>query len=219
MSVKAVLFDMDGVLLDSEPLHDKINEDIYAALGINIDKSTVNEFIGRVSSERWTTLKERYSLKPSVDELNDWQWRDLVAALPDSGVGPSAGLDILLGFLREEKIRATIASSSRRAFVEAVIDHLELRDHMSGYTCGEESARCKPAPDIFLLAARKLGVDPRECLVIEDSCAGVRAAKAAGMYTVGYINPTSEGQDLSEADVTVDKLQDVCRILSELNGK
>lgn len=217
MPVTVVLFDMDGVLLDSEPFHDKVNEDIYKALGIVVDKADVNEFIGRTSNHRWTCLKERFHLARSVDELNNWQWKALIEELPDSGVGASVGLDMLLVFLKQNNVRASIASSSRNTFVEAVMDHLGLHEAMEGYTCGDEVANCKPAPDIFLLAAQKMGVDPAQCLVIEDSAAGVSAARAAGMYTVGYDNPTSEGQDLSLADVTVKNLSDICGIISTLN--
>jgi beta-phosphoglucomutase len=217
MSVSVVLFDMDGVRVDSEPFHDKVNEDIYKTLGIVVDKADVNEFIGRTSNHRWTSLKERYHLNQTVDALNDWQWKALVEQLPDSGIGPSDGLDTLLAFLKQNNIRASVASSSRSTFVEAVMDHLDLHKDMEGYTCGDEVENCKPAPDIFLLAAHKMDVDPSLCLVIEDSAAGVSAAKAAGMYAVGYDNPTSEGQDLSQADVTVKNLADICGILSALN--
>jgi len=217
MPITAVIFDMDGVLLDSEPFHDKVNEDIYRELGIVVDKADVNEFIGRTSNHRWMCLKERFHLAQTVDELNDWQWKALVEELPDSGVGASDGLDTLLAFLKQNRIRASIASSSRNTFVEAVMDHLDLHEAMEGYTWGDEVENCKPAPDIFVLAASKMRVDPAQCLVIEDSAAGVSAAKAAGMYAVGYDNPTSEGQDLSLADVTVRNLAEVSGIISTLN--
>lgn len=217
MTIKAVLFDMDGVLLDSEPLHEVINSEIYRELGIVVDDKLVSDFVGRTSNDRWKKIIERFGLDRTVEELNDWQWTALINALPASGLGPSSGLDKLTAYLRENNIRATVASASKESFVEAVIDHLDLRSIMTGATTGDEVTHCKPAPDIFLLAAEKLGADPSECMVIEDSSAGVRAGKAAGMYTVGYENPTSPGQDVSVADVTVDNLADVVEILSKLN--
>jgi len=216
--IKAVLFDMDGVLLDSEPLHVKINSEIYRELGIVVDDTMVSEFVGRTSNDRWTRIIDRFHLKNTVEELNDWQWTALIAALQDSGLRPSEGLDVLLAFLKENHIRATIGSASKGTFVEAVIDYLQLRSDMEGSTTGDEVIHCKPSPDIFLLAAKKLGVNPSQCLVIEDSSAGVSAGKAAGMYVVGYDNPTSPGQDLSKADKTVTNLAAVCKILSELNA-
>lgn len=216
MPIKAVLFDMDGVLLDSEPLHVVINSEIYKDLGITIDQDLINEFVGRTSSERWKRIKAKFGLEHTVEQLSDRQWNALIKALQDSELRSSAGLDTLLAYMKENGIRATIASASAGSFVEAVIEYLGLRDVMEGATTGDEVVHCKPAPDIFLLAAQKLGVPPSECLVIEDSSAGVRAGKAAGMFTVGYKNPTSPGQDLSPADTVVDNLADICAILADL---
>ena len=207
---------MDGVLLDSEPLHVQINSEIYRELGIIVDDMLVSEFVGRTSKDRWTRIINKFNLKNTADDLSDRQWSRLIEALNGSGIGPSAGLDVLLACLRKAGIRCTIASASTGIFVEAVIDYLKLRDDMEGSATGDEVINCKPAPDIFLLAARKLGVAPSDCMVIEDSSAGVAAGKAAGMYVVGYKNPTSPGQDLSMADVTVDNLADVCGILTKL---
>jgi len=216
MPIRAVLFDMDGVLLDSEPLHVVINSEIYKDLGISIDQDLINQFVGRTSSERWKRIKAKFGLEHTVEQLSDRQWNALIKALQDSELRSSAGLDTLLAYMNVNGIRATIASASAGSFVEAVIDYLDLRDVMEGATTGDEVVNCKPAPDIFLLAAQKLGVPPSECLVIEDSSAGVRAGKAAGMFTVGYKNPTSPGQDLSPADTVVDNLADICAILTDL---
>lgn len=217
MTIKAVLFDMDGVLLDSEPLHEVINSEIYRELGISVDAKLVSEFVGRTSNDRWKRIIERFSLDRTVEELNDWQWTALIHALPKSGLGPSDGLDKLTSYLKENNIKATVASASKESFVEAVIDYLDLRSIMTGATTADEVTHCKPAPDIFLLAAEKLGAAPSECIVIEDSSAGVRAGKAAGMFTIGYKNPTSLGQDVSSADVTVDNLAEAVQILEKLN--
>jgi len=218
MPVKAVLFDMDGVLLNSEPLHDDTNLEILRDLGVEADRSITDPYVGRTSEALWGDLRERFQLGLSIEELMDRQWETNIRALPHSGIGPSAGLDDLLQYLKEHHIRATVASSSRGTFVASVLEHLQIRDFMEGYTCGEEVEHSKPAPDIFLLAAEKMHVSPSECMVIEDSSAGVRAGKAAGMFTVGYANPTSEGQDVSVADVVVHHLADVRRILDEKNS-
>jgi len=215
MTVKAVLFDMDGVLLDSEPFHDETNLVLLRKFGIDADKSVTNPYIGRTSTELWTALKERFGLSATVEELIEEQWATNIRNLPSSGIGRSEGLDTLLAFLRENKIRSTVASSSRRGFVEAVLEHLKLASYMEGYTCGEEAERSKPEPDIFLLAARKLGVRPEECVVIEDSTAGVRAGLAAGMFTIGYANPTSDGQNVSPADAVITHLADAIPIIRE----
>lgn len=213
MTVKAVLFDMDGVLLDSEPFHDETNLVLLRKYGVEADKSVTNPYIGRTSLELWMALKERFHLPATVEELIEEQWATNIRNLPSSGIGRSEGLDALLAFLSENGIRSTVASSSRRGFVEVVLDHLKLSSYMEGYTCGEEVKKSKPEPDIFLLAAGKLGVLPEECVVIEDSTAGVRAGLAAGMFTIGYINPTSDGQDVTPADQVVRHLADAVAVI------
>ncbi len=215
MTVKAVLFDMDGVLLDSEPFHDETNLVLLRKYGVDADKSVTNPYIGRTSVELWTALKERFHLPVTVEELIEEQWATNIRNLPSSGIGRSEGLDSLLAFLSENGIRSTVASSSRRGFVEVVLEHLKLESYMEGYTCGEEVKKSKPEPDIFLLAAQKLGVRPEECVVIEDSTAGVRAGLAAGMFTIGYLNPTSDGQDVTPADQVVKHLADAVQVIRE----
>lgn len=217
MRIQAVIFDMDGVLLDSEPFHDETNLSILRSYGIEADRSVTNPYIGRTGEALWAGLKASYpQIETSVQDLINLQWDINVKNIGKSGIGPSEGLSELLAYLERVGIRATVASSSKRAFVEAVLDHLMIRSKMEGFTTGEEVAKSKPAPDIFLLAAEKLGVAPEACLVIEDSTAGVRAGKTAGMFTVGYLNPTSDGQDISAADVVVTRLIDTIGVIKRL---
>lgn len=161
---------------------------------------------------------EKYDLPADIEELIDEQWRLTVRALPGSGIRASEGLGELLEYIRNKNILASVASSSRNDFVEAVFDHLGLWPHMEAYTGGREIRNGKPDPEIYLLAAKKIGIDPGNCLAVEDSTAGVMSSKAAGMFTVGYKNPTSEGQDVSAADRVVTNLSEICALLDELNA-
>src|ERR1035437_2184734 len=133
MTIRAVLFDMDGVLLDSEPLHSQINSEIYRKLGITVNNLMEHEFIGRSSSERWKAIIDHFHLRQSVEELNDLQWRLLVDALYVSGIQPSKGLKNLLSFLKKHNFRSSVASSSKAVFVEAVMDYLDIRSDTEGY--------------------------------------------------------------------------------------
>lgn len=216
--IQAVIFDMDGVLLDSEPLHDETNLEILRSFGIEADKSVTNPYVGRTSEALWSAMIEKYELPADIEELINEQWRLTVRALPGSGIRASEGLDELLNYIRDKNILASVASSSRNDFVEAVFDHLGLWPHMEAYTGGREIRHGKPDPEIYLLAAKKIHIDPICCLAVEDSTAGVMSAKTAGMFTVGYKNPTSEGQDVSGADRVISSLTEICALLDELNA-
>lgn len=217
--IKAVVFDMDGVLLDSEPLHDRTNIEILKSYGINADASVTDPFVGRTSEALWTELKGIYHISDSVEELIERQWSMNIKALPSSEIEASKGLEDVLAYILENELSASVASSSRGDFVQAVFDHLNLWPFMEAYTSGQEIEHGKPAPDIYILAARKIGVRAEECLAVEDSTAGVRSAKAAGMITVGYRNPTSQGQDVGMADYVVDCLSDICNIIDKINSR
>lgn len=218
-SIEAVIFDMDGVLLDSEPLHDRVNLKILEDYGIRTDKSVTNPYVGRTSEALWNGMIEMFGLPEKAERLIARQWEMVISELPVSGITESDGLTGLLAEIERKGLRASVASSSRIAFVRAVFDHLKLWDWMESYTGGEEVQNGKPAPDIYLKAAEKLGIPPERCLAVEDSTAGILSAKTAGMITVGYKNPTSEGQDVSSADYTVRSLWGIQTILDELTGE
>lgn len=215
--IRAIIFDMDGVLLDSEPLHDQTNIEILKSYGIEADASVTDPFVGRTSEALWTEMKAIYSLPDTVEALIARQWSMNIKALPSSGIVASKGLEDILAFALARELSLSVASSSRGDFVEAVFDHLNLWPFMEAYTSGMEIDHGKPAPDIYLLAAQKISMPVEECLAVEDSTAGVKSAKAAGMITVGYRNPTSQGQNVDHADYVVDSLSDICDIIDKIN--
>lgn len=211
--IGAVLFDMDGVLLDSEPLHDIVVSEVCRKFGRDVDRSELGQYVGTSSLEMWTEMRLDFDIDADVDTLVNMQWETIIEMLDTSGIGPSVGLIELMEELYERGVYMAIASSSREDFIEAVMDHLGIRKYISEVTQGFEVEHGKPEPDIYLLAAKKAGVLPANCLVIEDSTAGVGAGVAAGMYTIGYDNPTSNGQDIAKADMIVDSLTEIMDIV------
>ncbi|HAU51577.1 MAG TPA: phosphatase, partial [Clostridiales bacterium] len=211
--ISAVIFDMDGVLLDSEPYHDQTTTSILESYGAKGAYEAIRPYVGRSSADLWAAMKVKYDIPASVEDLIELQWKKNVAGIPDSGLERSEGLTELLDFCHEKDIHIAVASSSRRDYVEAVFDHLNLWPYVEVFATGEEVENGKPMPDIFLLAATRLDVDPERCLVIEDSTAGVQAGRMAGMYTIGYDNPTSGGQNVNAADVVIKSLNEVPKII------
>ena len=215
--ISAVIFDMDGVLLDSEPYHDQTTTSILESYGAKGAYEAIRPFVGRSPEDMWAAMKIKYDIPASVEDLVELQWKKNVSGLSDSGLERSEGLSELLEFCHKKGIRVAVASSSRQDFMEAVFDHLDLWKYVEVFASGSEVENGKPMPDIFLLAATRLDVDPERCLVVEDSTAGVQAGRMAGMYTIGYDNPTSGGQNVNAADVVVKSLGEVPKIIEQLS--
>ena len=215
--ISAVIFDMDGVLLDSEPFHDETTTSILESYGAKGAYEAIRPYVGRSSADLWAAMKAKFDIPASVEDLVELQWKKNVAGIPDSGLVRSEGLTELLEFCRQKGIHVAVASSSRQDYVEAVFDLLNLWPEVEVFASGAEVKNGKPMPDIFLLAATRLDIDPERCLVIEDSTAGVQAGRMAGMYTVGYDNPTSGGQNVSAADVVIKSLTEVPKIIEQLS--
>jgi len=164
----------------------------------------------------WEDLVVRFSLPSTSEELLDLYWKTIIDELKISGIQASEGILVLLENLRASKIVTAVASSSRRDFILAVMDYIGIAGYMDEIVDGFSIKNGKPAPDIYLEAARRLGVKSDECLVIEDSTNGINAGKNAGMKVVGYDNPTSLGQSMERADYVVKRLVQVVDIIQEL---
>ncbi len=215
--ISAVIFDMDGVLFDSEPYHDQTTTSILESYGAKGAYEAIRPYVGRSPEDMWAAMKTKYDISASVEDLVELQWKKNIAGLKDSGLERSEGLSELLEFCHNKGIRVAVASSSRQDFMEAVFDHLDLWKYVEVFASGSEVENGKPMPDIFLLAATRLDIDPERCLVVEDSTAGVQAGRMAGMYTIGYDNPTSGGQNVNAADVVVKSLAEIPKIIEQIS--
>jgi HAD superfamily hydrolase (TIGR01509 family) len=205
--MKAVIFDLDGVLIDSEPLHAMADNQLLIESGICVPDNYFDRFVGVTNRDMWEVIKKDYSLKPSIEELMQLQMPLKLKLLDEIDFKPIHGIIELLEDLKRKDIPMAIASSSPRQFIEKVIEKIGLRKYFTIWVSGEEVERSKPAPDIFLKAAGLLNVNPIECIVIEDSSSGTIAAKRAGMKCIGYRNPNSGNQDLSKADLIIDVIK------------
>ncbi|MEW9699449.1 HAD family hydrolase [Paenibacillus sp. SI8] len=207
--MKAFIFDMDGVIIDSEPIHFEVDVKTMAYLGVNIHQEQLEKYVGMTNPEMWRLIKQEYKLANPVDEIIDYQLSTKIALLKNLQIEPIEGIPELLQTLRNHQIPIAIASSSPRKFIEEVLAKFGLSNHFACVVSGEEVNEGKPAPDVYLETAKILGVDPAHCVVLEDSKNGVSAAKAAGMTCIGYINPNSGNQNLSVADWVVDAVKDI----------
>ena len=204
----AVLFDMDGVIFDSEPIHERIFIEFAKELGFTLPPEEYRELIGTSSVSQWSLMKERYQLDGSPQDLSDAKMELYKTFLGASqGLLPIPGICELLDTLTAHAVPFALASSNTTDVVDATLNAIGLNDILTIRIGGNDAKHAKPAPDIFLLAANRLGISPEACVVIEDSTNGVRAAKRANMRCIGFENPNSPGQDLSEADIRLSSLE------------
>jgi HAD superfamily hydrolase (TIGR01509 family) len=207
--MKAVIFDLDGVLIDSEPLHALADIQLLKESGISVPSNYFERFVGLTNKAMWGEIKKDYDITLSVEELIDLQMPMKLEMFQKFDYQPVSGIVELLERIKKMGIPMAIASSSPREFIEAVIEKIEIKQYFTKWLSGEEVAHSKPEPDIFLKVSELLNVDPHECIVIEDSTSGIIAAKRAGMTCIGYKNINSGNQDLSAADFIVDKIEEI----------
>lgn len=209
--IKCIIFDMDGVLVNTEPLHYRIWKQVFAERGVDIQYDKYAACIGSTADYLYNLILRWYGKDFRCDRTISMRFRELKNELiQKEGIPAVKGSPEAVRKLHERGWRLAVASSSPMTFIELCTQKIGISDCFELLFSGENVPHPKPAPDTFLHAAAQLGVPPRECLVVEDSCNGTRAAKAAGMYCLGLRNPDSGNQDLSAADEIIDSLAELC---------
>lgn len=207
--LKAFIFDMDGVIIDSEPLHYEVDIEIMKYFGHEIQHEYLDQYVGMTNPEMWKHIREDFQMIQSVEEIIERQLARKISALRALEIEPIEGIRQLIADIKSKGLLVGIASSSPRVFIEEVVSKFGIADQFDCIVSGEEVPAGKPAPDVYLEAAKELGVHPADCLVLEDSRNGIIAAKAAGMRCIGYVNLNSGNQDLSQGDEVVHKVSDI----------
>lgn len=207
--LKAVIFDMDGVLIDSEPIHFETDVNVLKKMGIDLSFDFYKQFIGTPMRNIWTRIKEEYNIPITVDELIDLSEVEKKRIIEETGYREIAGVADLVKNISDNGYLLAVASSSPYEYIQTVTKAININQYFSEILSGEHFENPKPAPDIFLETAKRLGVKPEECIVIEDSKNGVTAAKAAGMVCLGFINPSSGDQDISAADYLTEGFEEI----------
>ena len=203
----AVIFDMDGVLVDGEPLHFAAARDVLAGFGAELTWDIYTDWIGETFDAIWPDIQRRFALPvdrgeyerafgPRVQE----QYERHAVAMP--------GARDLLARLHAAGVPLGLASSTKRPRVDAALARLDLARFLPVTVSGDEVARGKPDPEIYLAAADRLGVAPERCLVLEDSPAGVASARAAGMRVIGVRINGGSGRPLEGAERIIEALSD-----------
>jgi HAD superfamily hydrolase (TIGR01509 family) len=209
LSITAVVFDLDGVLIQSEEVWDEVREAFVRERGGRYDAEVQRAMMGMSSTEWSRYLHEAAGVADRPEEINAEVVRRMLASY-------EAHLPLIDGAVDAvrrlaDEFTLAVASSSNRPLIDAVLDVAAIADAFAATVSSEEVARGKPAPDVYLEAARRLGVEPTQCTAVEDSHGGIRSAKAAGMRVIAIPNPTYPPDDaaLALADVVLPALADL----------
>ncbi len=214
--IQAILFDLDGLMVDSEPHSIASWQAVLGLRGATFDQATIDRTFGLRVDETSQLLKDTYHLPDTIDDLSREKIEYQITHL-DGNVKPMPGLIELLDEIDRRNLKKAVASSSQRRYVDAVLKSIGVLDRFGSIVAGDQVSRGKPAPDVFLAAARALNVDPQNCLVLEDAPAGVQAAKSADMLCIAVPNDHTRSLDLSLADQIQPSLYAVANHLSS-NG-
>ena len=205
----AVVFDLDGVLIDSEQVWDAAREDLVRERGGTWDERATTDMMG-MSSKEWSSyMHDRLGVPMTPAEIND----DVVRRVASTYEHGLPLLPHALETVRELAARwpLGLASSSNRPIIDLVLERSGVRACFAAVVSSEEVAHGKPAPDVYLAAARELHVDPKDCAAVEDSTNGIKSAVAAGMRTIAVPNRQFRPDDdvLASASVVVSSLAEV----------
>ncbi len=208
-SKKAIIFDMDGVLIDSEPHHAKIEKQLFAKLNLNISDEEHSTYMGKATDVMWKEIindkKLSYSSKKLVRQNEEISKRHFA----QQKLAPMDGLVEILEKLKKNNIPMAVASSSCQKIIDVILKSNGLDKYFKYMVSSEQVGGSKPEPDIFLHTAKLLGVKPEECIVIEDSTNGIRAAKAANMFCIAYNGMSANNQDQSLADAQISNFSEL----------
>lgn len=208
--IQAVIFDMDGLLIDSEPLWKEAEIQVLQTVGVPLTWEMTSKTTGLRVDEVVHYWHQKYPWStPTQAEITKQIEAAGLALIRKKGI-PKAGVDKIIALCQKHKFPIAIASSSSLAIIHAVVDKLHIKGNFKVIHSAEFEAYGKPHPAVYISAARKLGVTPQACLAFEDSANGVLSAKAAKMHCIAVPEPElRSNKRFGIADIIVDSLEDV----------
>lgn len=205
--LKAVVFDLDGLMFNTEDLYQQVGSEVLRRRGKEFTSDLIDQMMGRQAHKALQLMIDWHDLEDTTDQLAAESMEIMFGLLPDQ-LEPMPGLLDLLNRLEAAEIPKSIATSSSRAFVTRVLDQYELQPRFAFILTAEDIANGKPAPDVYLLSAEKHGVTPAEAMVLEDSQIGCQAAVAAGTHTVAVPSGQSTQHSFDGVQMVASSLED-----------
>jgi len=223
-NLQAVILDMDGVLVDTEPLHIKSFCTLLDELGVSYKEEYVHSFVGYSIEDNVRRIDNDYFGGNGLDiqkyvEKRDKLYLDLVKS---NLKFPIPGIIELVSFCQNNNIKTALASSSDRIQIDIILENLrkngfDLMPVLAASVSGDEAARRKPLSDIYELALQKMDCPAEQAIAVEDSQAGVMSARGAGIFCAALKNPYNSIELLSEADALIDSIDDILKMIKSRN--
>ena len=207
--LEAIIFDMDGVLVDSEYTYFQSKSQILSEAGHEVEDSYHFQFMGTTSDYMWEKMKQEFSLPLSVAEYIQQMTALRQAMIKRDGIRVIPHVQEFVKGLSQAGLKLAVASSSSLAEIKVNLAEISLSEYFSEVVSTEEVEHSKPAPDVYLAAAERIGIMPENCLGIEDTKNGTGAVRNAGMVCVGFANPAFPKQDLAFADRVVSSFSEL----------
>ena len=206
---RAIIFDLDGVLIDTEPLYLKATNLVVSEEGAApiSEEENKQHLLGTTVEETWRRVIRMRSLTRPLSQYVE-MYDVFVRQVMQEDLTPQPGVVQLINEARARGIPIAVASSSLREWIDLKLGAIGLNDAFDLILGGDQVANGKPAPDIYLMAARGLGVPPEECVAIEDSPTGIAAAVASGAYTIAVWTASTDGLDLSQSQAFLHSLEE-----------
>ena len=207
--IKAVIFDMDGLLIDTEPIWTLADREFLAHYGKTYRPMDKSRFMGSGVREFIKFIKKKFAIDENENKLLS-ERMGIFESLVNENLKLMPGVENLLQELSEKGYLLAMATGNTRRMMDLMTENLKIRKYFNVTVSSDEVPHGKPAPDIFLEAARRLKVTPSECLVLEDAINGVVAAKAAGMEAIAVCDQRyNKPESFTEADMVVGSLKEV----------
>lgn len=208
--LKAVLFDMDGVIVDTEPLHHKAYHNMFNDYNIHVDKSLYESLTGQSTKNVCKKLCNHFNLNVNANELVDRKrYHFKYLFFNDPSLKLIDGVHDIIKEYHKNGITLVLASSASMLTINNVFTKFDLDQYFIAKLSGADLKASKPHPEIFINAAEASGFNRKECLVIEDSTSGIKAAFDAGIYCIGYDSLNSKNQDYSLANKVVSNFNEI----------
>ena len=208
--LRAVIFDMDGVIVNSEPLHHKAYKKMFAEFKLNVSNNLYESFTGQSTSSICKQLCEIFNLKESSNDLvvSKRKHFKIIFENDSSFQMIDGALELIKNYFNNN-LTLVLASSASMINIDRIFKKFDLNKFFKAKISGADLKESKPNPEIFIKAAKMTGFKKEECIVIEDSTNGIIAAKSAGIYCVGYNSYNSKNQNYDNANLVINELGEI----------